>query len=168
MSDFSTVFEYTAGSVRADALHHVLVGAAILIGAILVWIYRDQLFSEDKPALPAAGLMGMLVCFALGWWVAHMNLFLFAVSDIAGNTRVTEGVVHVLGVQAYHGHNAGDKITVGDEPFEVNYFGSSPGYKQTLAHNGALDEGVHARIHHCNGIILKVEVKAKNPGARGP
>ena len=160
MNDLTTVFDYTVWQVRADALYHVAVGAVIIIGTIFVWIYRDRLFDET-PGRSAAGLIGIMMCFGLGWWVVHMNLFLFALSDISGNTRVAEGVVHVSAMQAYHGHNSGDRVTVGGLPFEVDYFYATPGYKQTIEHGGALQEGVYARVHYCNDVILKVEVRKK-------
>jgi hypothetical protein len=34
----------------------------------------------------------------------------------------------------------------------------TPGYKQTISHGGALREGVFARLHHYDGVILKGEV----------
>ena len=168
MSEFTTVFDYTAGSIRADALHHIAVGALLIIGGILIWIYRDQIIEEERPGLTAGGLLGILVVFGLGWWVAHINLFAFAISDIRGNTQVAEGAVQVSGIQAYHGHNSGDRITVGGQEFEVDYFYATPGYKQTIAHGGALQQGVYARVHHCNGVIIKVEVRTKATGEPAP
>jgi len=164
MNEFTTIFEYTAGSIRADALYHIAVGAVLIIGGILAWIYREQIIEEEAPGRSASVLLGIMVTFGLGWWVAHINLFAFAISDITANTQVTEGVVQVSGMQAYQGHNAGDKITVGGQPFEVNYFHAAPGYKQTIARGGALENGVYARLHHCNGMILKVEVREKTGG----
>jgi hypothetical protein len=35
----------------------------------------------------------------------------------------------------------------------------TPGYQQTIAHGGALREGVYARLHHYDGVIIKVEVR---------
>jgi hypothetical protein len=168
MNGFTTIFEYTAGSIRADALYHIAVGAVVIIGGILVWIFRDQIIEDEAPGRAASVLLGIMLTFGLLWWVAHATLFSFAISDITGNTLVAEGVVHVSGVQAYHGHNSGDKITVDGQNFEVDYFGASPGYKQTLEHGGALQEGVYARLHYCNGMILKVEVRTKEAGQQGP
>jgi hypothetical protein len=76
-----------------------------------------------------------------------------------GERRVTEGVIHVTHQQPAHGHSSGDKISVGGRAFEVNYYLATPGYKQTIAHGGALREGVYARLHYEGGVILKVEVK---------
>jgi len=167
MNEFTTVFEYTAGSVRTDALYHVFIGALLIIGGILALVFRRQILGEEAPGRSAGGLFAILVVFGLGWWVVHVNLFAFAVSDITKDTQVAEGVVHVSGTQAYHGHNAGDQITVGGQPFVVNYFHATPGYKQTIARGGALRQGVYARVHHCNGVILKVEVRPQETGQQG-
>jgi hypothetical protein len=48
---------------------------------------------------------------------------------------------------------------VGDRQFEINYLLATPGYRQTIAHDGALREGVYARLHHYGGVIIKVEVR---------
>jgi len=46
----------------------------------------------------------------------------------------------------------------------VNYFLVTPGYKQTISHGGMLREGVFARLHHYDGIILKLEIGDKKIG----
>ena len=168
MNEFRTVVEYTAGSIRADALYHIAVGALLMVGGIAGWVFYKRNPEEELPGHADRGLFAVLVVFGLLWWVAHVNLIAFAISDITGNTRVAEGVVHVSGIQAYHGHNASDKISVGGQPFEVNYFHATPGYKQTIARGGALENGVYARLHHCNGVILKVEVRTNETGQQGP
>jgi hypothetical protein len=61
--------------------------------------------------------------------------------------------------QPVHGHASGDKIIVGDRQFEIDYFRVTPGYQQTIAHGGALRERVYARLHHYDGVIIKVEVR---------
>jgi hypothetical protein len=75
-----------------------------------------------------------------------------------GESQISEGIVHVLREQPAEGHAPADKITVGDQTFEVQYYCVTPGYKQTIAQGGVLREGVFARLHHHNGVILKVDM----------
>ena len=81
-----------------------------------------------------------------------------------GRSQIAEGIVHVSHEQPATGHAAGDKITVEDQTFEVNYFLVTPGYKQTISHGGVLREGVFARLHHYDGVILKVEIGNNKTG----
>jgi hypothetical protein len=78
-----------------------------------------------------------------------------------GQSQVVEGIVHISHEQPAHGHSSGDKITVGDQTFEVNYFLATPGYKQTISHGGVLREGVYVRLHHYDGIILKLKLEIR-------
>lgn len=88
-----------------------------------------------------------------------MDVFNYAILNKANKAQVVEGIVRVAHRQPYQGHTTGDKITVNGQPFEVDYFNADPGYKDTIAHGGVLGEGAYARIHHCDGVIVKVEIK---------
>lgn len=153
-NEFTTLFDYTAGSIRAHALFYFAVGLVLIVGGIVGYIRHRRILKKRLKYL-------VMVYPGLFLWVLHLGLFDLAISDIKGNTRIAEGVVHVSFVQGYHGHSAGDQITVGGQPFDVDHFRVTPGYDQTIARGGALREGVYARLHHYNGVITKVEVKGK-------
>jgi len=161
MNEFTTIFEKTAGGYLASALFHFVIGAGLIIWGITGIIRNIR--SREK-----MGWYLILVVPGIFWLIIHMNLFLFVTFDMKGKPRVAEGVVQVAGMQAYHGHNSGDRITVGGRPFVVDYFLLTPGYNQTIARGGALQAGVYARLHHYNGLIVKVEVRKKDAGRHGP
>jgi hypothetical protein len=108
-----------------------------------------------------------LIGFGAIWLIVNLPLWSLATSGtdrlflipLSGQSEVTEGTVHVIHMQSAHGHASGDNIIVGDRQFEIDYFRVTPGYRQTIAHGGALREGVYARLHHYDGVIIKVEVR---------
>jgi len=159
MNEFTTIFEVTALSLRADALLHFSIGGALIIGGIVGLIFHRRMF-EEVPVLTKVGVSLIMVMLGLAWLAVHVNLFSLATSDINGQSRTVEGVVRVSSQQPFGGHTAGDKITVGGQKFVVDYFYETPGYNRTIAHGGALCNGVYARIRHYYGMILKVEVRA--------
>ncbi len=165
MSDFITVFEISADAngLRRDAMFRMAIGiCAVVFGArSLVRTWRGERRLRDL-VFPAFSVLWGVV-----WTVADVPLWQVGITDArrlvelqrSGGGEVTEGVVHVKHQQPASGHSSGDKITVGGREFEVNYFLATPGYRQTIAHGGALREGVYARLHHEGGVILEVEVK---------
>ena len=169
MNEFTTVFEYTAHSIRADALGPlalVLVCLIIGVGSYLCRLWRLICRSQTPGPFGGKSTPIPLFLLALGVWFLgkNLNLFMLAASDISGNSRTAEGMVHVSQVQAYSGHSSGDQITIGGQKFEVNYSFATPGYKQSIERGGALREGVYARVQHVNGVMLKVEVRTKQAG----
>jgi hypothetical protein len=94
------------------------------------------------------------------WFVAHtLYAAYFDQSALkSGKCEVAEGTVHVLHGQAWGGHDTGDKVRIGDQTFEINYYRATIAYHATIAHGGSLAEGVLARVHYLNGEILKVEI----------
>jgi hypothetical protein len=162
MNEFTTIFEKTAAGLLASALLYFAIGAGLLIWGIVGFIrHRRNLKQRIRYLLVV--LPGLFFC-----WALHPNLFLFVAYDLRGQPQIAEGVVHVSFMQAYHGHSGGDKITVGDQTFDVDYFYATPGYRRTIAHGGALREGVYARLYHYNGVIVKVEVRKKETGQPSP
>jgi hypothetical protein len=141
------------GILQGD-IARLLIG---LIALLVAW----QMFSSQKVSAVFVALCSIL-------WIGF-NAFVayFDFTDLRnllsiyqdGRSQVTEGVVHVIHQQPAAGHSAGDKISLGGQIFEIDYFHRAPGYNQTVEHGGALKEGVPARLHHDNGVILKVEVK---------
>src|SRR5438477_78309 len=85
-------------------------------------------------------------------------------SKINRRSDVIEGVISVKHEQPASGHTKGDVITIEGKEFEVNQFLVTPGYKTTISHGGALKQGVYARLHYHDGIILKAEIKTGQPG----
>lgn len=158
MSEFSTVFEVTAGGLRADAVGHIVLVLMLLGGGAFGLIRAKRIF-EEVPVSTKRGFSLILVAAGLMWLLVHMNLFAFAFSDIDGRCETVEGPVAVKGMQPFHGHAAGDRIAIGGRDFEVNYFLVTVGYKETIAHGGALHAGAYARVRHCDGVILKVEIR---------
>jgi predicted membrane channel-forming protein YqfA (hemolysin III family) len=167
MNEFTTVFDYTAGAILIDALNYLAVSVALIIGGILGCIFHKRIL-EEEPAYTKIILSCCMATLGIVWGAVHMDIFDLALSDIDANTRTAEGVVHVSGMQAFNGHTPGDRITVGGQPFTVDYFYATPGYKQTIARGGALENGVYARLQHINGVILKVEVRTKTSGQQIP
>jgi hypothetical protein len=75
-----------------------------------------------------------------------------------GRCEVVAGNVTLVHEQAYGGHGNGDIIRIGQKQFEIDYFTSGFGYKQTVSHGGWLTNGVSARLHYIGNMILKVEI----------
>ena len=166
MPALTTVFEITGGTngIRADAVFRLVIGVVVLIAGVLGLILRKRSGGRFPKKLYGPAFM---TGWGVLWLVIHIPLWRIGTAGIdnllsiyrSGTSQVAEGVVHVSHEQPATGHTAGDKITVGDQKFEVDYFLVTPGYKQTISHAGALREGVFARIHYYDGVILKVEVE---------
>ncbi len=171
MNQLTTVFEITSGTngIRADALFRLAIGLVFLVAGILGFILRKQTGGRFPKKLFAPAFM---TGWAVFWLFMHFPLWRIGTANIDhlldiyhhGKSQIAEGIVHVSHEQPATGHAAGDKITVGDQTFEVNYFLVTPGYKQTISHGGVLREGVFARLHHYDGVILKVEIGNKKTG----
>jgi hypothetical protein len=165
MNQLTTVFEITSGTngIRADALFRMAIGVVFLIAGIRGLIRKRTEGRFPKQLVGSAFMIG----WAVLWIVMHIPLWRIGTTNIThlldtyrnGKSQIAEGIVHVLHEQPAHGHSSGDKITVGGQTFEVNYFLVTPGYKQTISHGGALREGVFARLHYYDGVILKVEIR---------
>ena len=166
MNELHTVFDITVGSngIGDDAWFRMAIGIGAAIAGI-VWLMRVwRMHAGSRKMFNAVSLIG----FGAIWLILTLPLWNLATSDtdrpplilLSGQSEVTEGAVHVTHMQPLHGHAAGDKIIVGDRQFEINYFMVTPGYRQTIAHGGALREGVYARLHHYDGVIIKVEVRS--------
>jgi hypothetical protein len=169
MNEFTTVFEITAGSngLRGEVLFDVAIGVlAVTFGVVSVVRARRREARLLEMVVPA-----FFFVWGVSWLAAQTPLWHIGISETSrlvelqrsGRSEVTEGVIHVGHQQPAHGHSSGDKLTLGGRQFEVNYFLATPGYRQTIAHGGALREGVYARLHHDGGVILKVEVKQPPP-----
>ncbi len=77
-----------------------------------------------------------------------------------GRYELTEGNVHVIHKQPEYGHDKGDVILIDGVEFEVDYFGLTKAYSQTIAHGGVLKEGAYVRIYHSDGQILRIDIRS--------
>ncbi len=171
MHELTTVFEIAPGSngVRADALFRLGIGLVVLIAGVF-GLFRASRTEERSFKNMVAPVF--MTAWSVVWLFAHVPLWKIGTTqtnrllDIYhnGKSQVVEGIVHVSHEQPAQGHSSGDKITVGGKSFEVNYFLVTPGYNKTISHGGVLREGVFARLHHHDGIVLKVEVGNKKIG----
>ena len=166
-TDFVTVFEISRWSngLLAGELVDVFVGIAALIGGLtaVVYVWRRPEARPRKALIPVVFLTG----WAIAWLVMqdfperfrHIDHLTAAYEQ--GRYEVSEGIVAVLFEQPAHGHSSGDRIVVDGKPFEVNYFYGTPAYRQTIAHGGALQAGVYARLSHVDGEIVRVEIRKR-------
>ena len=165
-----TVFDITVGSngIGSDAWVRMVIGIGVVIAGI-VWLVRVlRMKAGWRQMFNSVFLIG----FGAIWLVVALPLWNLATSDtdrlimiqLSGRSEVAEGTVHVTHLQPANGHTSGDKIIVGGRQFEINYFLLTPGYRQTIAHDGALREGVYVRLHHYDGVIIKVEVRSDAAG----
>lgn len=76
-----------------------------------------------------------------------------------GECEVAEGFVHVLHTQPRSGHDKGDIVRIGNKELEIDYFRLTPGYDLTIAHGGALKDGVYARVYHKKGTIMRIDIR---------
>lgn len=166
MNELDTVFDITVSSngIGGDAWFRMVIGIGTA-SAGMVWLVRVlRMQAGWRQMFNSVSLIG----FGAIWLIVTLPLYSLATSDtdrlpliqLSGQSEVSEGTVHVTHMQPQHGHAAGDKITVGNRQFEMDYFRLTPGYRQTIAHGGALREGVYARLHHYDGVIIKVEVRS--------
>ena len=76
-----------------------------------------------------------------------------------GQYEVTEGIVEVLHKQPHEGHDKDDIVRIGNQEFEIDYFNGTRGYNLTIAHGGALKEGVYAKVYHRKGTIIRIDIR---------
>ena len=172
MNDFTTVFEISGGAngIRADTLFRLAIGLFGIAAGIAGIIKRQRNQGQWPRKLFTPICM---ICWGTIWLVFHIPLVQISTTKInslleidrSGASDVVEGVVEVRHEQPASGHSRGDVITIGGKEFEINYFLVTPGYKTTISHGGVLRQGVYARLHYHDGIILKVETKAGPPAA---
>jgi hypothetical protein len=164
MNELHTVFDITVDSngIGGDAWIRMGFGIAATIASMvwLVRVWRRQ--SGWRQMLNAACLIGLgaiWLIVTLPLWNLVSDSDRLRLIQLRGQSEVTEDAVHVTHMQPLHGHASGDRIVVDGRQFEIDYFRLTPGYRQTIAHGGALREGVYARLHHYGGVITKVEVR---------
>ncbi len=166
MNEFTTVFEISSGSngIRAQALLRFVIGVVTLVIGLIGLVRSKKSPSQERRRWKGPAF---LIFWAGVWLLVHFPYFVDATARMSrlieasrtGQCKSVDGVVHVTHEQPENGHASGDKITVGNQNFLVDFYKVTPGYRQTISHGGALREGVHARLHYLDGVILKVEVR---------
>jgi hypothetical protein len=107
-----------------------------------------------------------LLAFGVLWSIVHVAVYTITWAQVgslaaayrSGRCHVVEGDVTVLHEQPRHGHDDGDIVSIDGVVFEIDYFGSSGGYRQTIAHGGLLTDGAYVRVYYHDGHILRVDV----------
>ena len=166
MNEFTNVFEITTAygnTLVTTQFLEVAVLFFLISVAVLISVFKGYIRFTDE-----MDLLKLLL-----FWLLIFGLFLiifpseyreaYQLIDVYrnGKCEITEGIVHVAHYQPFGGHSPGDIIFIGDKKFTLNYYSATFGYNQTISHGGALGEGVYARLHHYNCVILKVEVKGQ-------
>ena len=164
MADLVTVFELTRDSngIFRDAMWRLAIGLGgfAVGGASFVLAWKRKGGGGGRFVWPV-----FVLAWSSLWILMHDFPGTFGRIDAlvdayaAGRCEIVEGEVAVRRQQAFHGHSSGDLVVVAGREFEVNYFRATPAYSRTLAHGGALGNGVHARICHLDGEILRLEVR---------
>ena len=167
MNEFTTVFDLTSKSVRSDAMYNLVVSIVLICSGLAGVIFHKWVIEKLQMRITRS-VFFITALVGFGWWLWHMELFNYAICGKAKDAQVVEGTVQVSHSQPYQGHTSGDKITIDGQSFVIDYFYATPGYKETIAHGGVLRNGVYARIHHCDGVIIKVEVIKNNTGEKNP
>ncbi len=158
MNEFTTVFDLTSKSVRAHAMLPLIFSFLGIIGGLTGVIFHKWVIEKLQMRIPRS-IFGIIVLIGLLWLAIHIDIINYAVMNKAKDAQIVEGVVHVTHRQSYHGRTYSDRITVDGQPFEIDQFNAAPGYKDTIASGGVLGEGAYVRIHHCDGAIVKIEIK---------
>jgi hypothetical protein len=162
VSDFTTVFEVTRNSngVFADACFRLLIGVGTLIGGSTALLFKwknNGLKSWIGPVFAIVWSLFWIYLHNFPHLFGHINNLVSAYRE--RQYQVVEGQVQVLHGQPVTGHTKGDIIMVDGKQFEVNYFYTTPAYRNTLTHGGVLDSGVYVRLYHHNGEILRVDIR---------
>ena len=166
MNSFITIFEISKDNVIPYpnmfplAAGAVGIGIALLI-ALFIW-RKKHIFSLKKLYIPLFLILWGSLTFLIvgsGYKLSReqLNELILAYGD--GKYQITEGVVHVVHEQPKTGHTKGDIIKIDDKTFEINFYGGTSAYSQTIAHGGVLREGVYARLYHYKGKIIRVDIR---------
>lgn len=169
MNQYQIIWQISsnANGNRSDLIVGIVIGVVFVfigvLGALIKqrtnWKLSERSLSPNFMILFGVLWLFISVSFALGGFGDCKKL-----NTIFTNKKysVVEGIVHVSHEQLFHGHSKGDIVEIGGKKFEVNYFAATSGYKQTISHGGALQEGVYARIKYYDEHILSVEIKSES------
>jgi len=170
VNSFKTVFEYSTAvsDIRAEILFRLLIGVVV----VLVGVYGlSSRIKSDGFWTPKSISPVLFMFLGIVWLAAHAFLN-FVSEDSIGSVRksyqakkfdVVEGTVVVKHEQPVTGHDKGDIISIGGKEFEIDFYRQGPCYTATIAHGGALHNGVYARLSYVDDKILKVEIRTNPP-----
>ncbi len=108
------------------------------------------------------------MCLWSTFWFFGCSVWLYSnltegrryMAALANNQcEIVEGTVQVLHQQPASGHDAGDRIRIGDKEFTYSYYYAVLSYNRTISHGGKLTNGAVVRLHCLGTAILKVEIK---------
>jgi hypothetical protein len=163
---YTTIFTVYDGfwRVAGTALGFLAIGIVVLVIAV-TWIRslrREKQWNSKEGFKPGFLLVWSIIWILGGGSAFSVNLWrsyalVRAYRD--GAAQVVEGTVQVISRQPEGGHARGDLIRIGEVRFGVDYFSLTPAYSQTIAHGGALRDGVQARVWHCDGLILRADIR---------
>ena len=143
-----------------------------IFGAGLVFIAAGTaiLFLRDNPTYKSifntTGIQRTLmpvfaICFGLLWVaLGTLNYSHFANLRNAarnGEAEVVEGEVKEFVPMPYQGH-ADETFVVDGRHFSYSDYDETKGFNQTRSHGGPMREGLHVRITHVDGSIVKLEI----------
>lgn len=165
------LLEYAYQGPGSDRLVSVtlvmaVVGAVLVAFTVLVLV-RKGVPDDASPRLAVIPLVG--VAFLAGGFAIHRSLLtehreLGELSE-AGVCVQLEGPVQVLRTQPENGHAPGDLVEIDGVRLVVDYYEAEPGYRKTVSHGGALQEGRLARVEVCGTRIVRVELAQPGPQA---
>ena len=167
MNKLTTVFEINEIASKTTNIGEFPWIIPLLIGVLIVKLIIGPIPRKGRiSALLAGGIMTAALIMIYQVSKIPDPILTIYQNGKCGQCQITEGIVHVFSVQPFTGHAPGDKITVGNQPFDVNYFRSG-GYTTTISHGGVLREGVFTRLTHYKGMILKIELGTDGTGQQG-
>jgi hypothetical protein len=164
---YRTVFEvsYFSNGALFEMLGMLAIGLAIAAYAICKRAqFRGKKIGE-----------AIILCIVSSVWIGAFTWsaavliqdglrFTRAIRD--GSCEVAEGTVQILHQAGAYDKSPGDKIRIGGNDFEFSPWETTLGFHQIAARGGPLRDGVQARLHYLDKVILKVEVAPSLEGTR--
>jgi hypothetical protein len=134
----------------------------VVIGLLLPTLIKSGVFRKVPPAMEK-WFPRFFLGFAIFWTsVSFLGTFTDyrrAVSTMEKNqAAIVEGVVTDFRPMPYSGH-ANESFVVQGLKFEFSDYNITAGFNNTASHGGPIREGLHVKIFHLNGEILRLEVK---------
>ena len=107
----------------------------------------------------------LMPVFAVGFGLLWLGIGTLNYSHFAnlrnaasnGGAEVVEGDVKEFVPMPYEGH-AEETFVVSGRYFSYSDYDETKGFNQTQSHGGPMKEGLHVRITHVDGTILKLEI----------
>ena len=168
MDNYITIYEISSCNYGNSIEHFLTIIAYIVftIGFLLlsytIYVNNKKQTSLEKYYAPLFFIIFSILIFILLSFIE--DDYKNNVKEILSEEKyeTIEGVVHVSHVQPKQGHTQGDIISIDNKTFEINFYKSKPGYKNTISHGGVLKEGVYARLYTYGDLILRVDISQKD------